>query len=116
MRFIGLPAAAVYPIIAGITLGIIYGAGLIIQSAKEGELNKKQLYLISLFLCICHSVFEDHMLLSAAGANGFLLILVRLPLAFIITFIVSKIMKDKSQPAELPCDVAIIQALAEHKD
>jgi hypothetical protein len=116
MRLIGLPAVAVYPIIAGITLGIIYGAGLIIQSAREDELNKKHLYLISLFLCICHSVFEDHMLLAAAGANGFLLVLVRLPLAFVITFIASKIMKDRSQPADLPRDTAVIQALAEHED
>jgi len=58
----GMKPDAVFPLLVGLVFGIAYGAGFIIQAAREGTLCKRDLYLISLFLVINHSVFEDTLL------------------------------------------------------
>lgn len=86
----GLPQAAVFPLLVGLVLGLSYGAGFIIQAAKDGALTKRDLYLVSLFLVINHSMFEDTLLFAALGANAWLLITFRFVTSVIITLVVSK--------------------------
>lgn len=86
----GLPQAAVFPLLVGLVLGLSYGAGFIIQAAKDGSLTKRDLYLVSLFLVINHSMFEDTLLFAALGANAWLLITFRFVTSVIITWVVSK--------------------------
>ena len=81
---------SVLPLLVGIIFGLSYGAGVIIQTAKEGNLTKRDLFLITLFLIACHAVFEDTLLLVAVGANGILLFVARLLAAFVLTYVVSK--------------------------
>ncbi|GAW91150.1 nucleoside recognition domain-containing protein [Calderihabitans maritimus] len=90
MRIFQLPSEASLPLLAGLIFGITYGAGVILQAARDGHLSKRDLYLISTFLVIFHSLFEDTMLFVAIGANGFILIFVRLILAVGITFIAAR--------------------------
>lgn len=85
-----LPPAAVFPLLVGLVFGLSYGAGFIIQAAKDGSLSKRDLYLISLFLVINHSVFEDSLLFAAIGANAWLLITFRFATSIIITWAASK--------------------------
>ncbi|WP_026477378.1 nucleoside recognition domain-containing protein [Alkaliphilus transvaalensis] len=80
----------VLPLLVGIIFGLSYGAGVIIQSAKEGNLNKRDLFLITVFLATCHAVFEDTLLFVAVGANGYLLLGTRLVAAFVLTYILSR--------------------------
>ncbi|KAB3536032.1 nucleoside recognition protein [Alkaliphilus pronyensis] len=80
----------VLPLLVGILFGLSYGAGVIIQSAKEGNLNKRDLTLITIFLVSCHAVFEDTLIFVAVGANGYILLITRLIAAFILTYIFSK--------------------------
>ncbi|KAB3526343.1 nucleoside recognition domain-containing protein [Alkaliphilus serpentinus] len=81
---------AVLPLLVGIIFGLSYGAGVIIQSAKEGELTKRDLLIITIFLATCHAVFEDTLLFVAVGANGFIIIGTRLVAAFILTCFIAK--------------------------
>lgn len=85
LKLWGLPKEAVYPLVAGMIFGISYGAGVIIQSAKEGFLTKRHLFTINLFLVICHSIIEDTMLFVALGAKVGIIVGVRFMLAVIIT-------------------------------
>lgn len=82
----GMPPAAVFPLLVGLTFGLVYGAGLIIQAAKEGTLEKRDLYLISLFLIINHSAIEDTLLFVAIGAKGLILLAFRFTASIIITW------------------------------
>ncbi len=78
------------PLMAGIVFGISYGAGVIIDAAKSGELTFREIYLINMFLIICHSLFEDTAIFAVLGANAVFLVLIRLVLAVIVTFILSR--------------------------
>ncbi|MBO8158759.1 nucleoside recognition domain-containing protein [Thermosyntropha sp.] len=95
-RIIGLSKEANLPIMAGLIFGISYGGGLIINSAKEGRLSYREIYLINLFLVICHSVFEDTLLFAAIGAKWLPILLIRLVLAVIVCHLAARFMPVES--------------------
>lgn len=81
---------AIFPLLVGIIFGISYGAGVIIQSSKEGDLTKKDLVLLATFLVTCHAVIEDTLLFVAIGANGYIILGIRMMMAIGITYLLSK--------------------------
>lgn len=90
---IGISKEARLPILAGVVFGISYGGGIIIESAKEGKLTYDDIYITNLFLVICHSVFEDTILFAAIGAKWLPILVVRIILAVLICYLVSKFLK-----------------------
>ena len=90
LKTIGLPKEAVYPLFAGLFVGMLYGAGLIVESANQGELTKKHLFLIFLFLVIFHSIIEDHLIFAALGANIIPIFILRLITAILVVFCANK--------------------------
>ena len=95
MHFIGLPPQAAYMMLTGLILGIVYGGGMIIDAAQDGSLTPKQVKMACLFLCICHSLVEDHILVMSIGAHGILLAILRLLIASLTLIIMNKVMKDE---------------------
>jgi len=93
-RLFNISAEAGLPILTGLIFGITYGAGAIIQSAREGALNEKDLYVVNTFLVLCHAIFEDTVLFAAIGANLYILLVFRIFVAVVITFLVSRYVKD----------------------
>jgi len=89
--FVGYKKESSAPLLAGILLGIIYGAGVIDDMIKEQNIDKKQVLLVSIFLAMCHAIIEDTGLFMMLGANFFWITIPRIFLAFIVTFICSKI-------------------------
>ena len=89
-KFLRVSNEAILPILVGNIFGITYGAGVIIQSSKEGDLSKTDLVLVVTFLAICHSIIEDTLIFVAIGANGFVILGVRLILAFALTYLLSR--------------------------
>lgn len=89
-NILGISKEARLPIFAGLVFGISYGGGIIIESAKAGKLSYEDIYITNLFLVICHSIFEDTILFAAIGAKWLPILAVRIILAIIICFIVSK--------------------------
>lgn len=82
MRGMGLTRDAAVPLFTGIFLGIAYGAGIIIRTAQEKALPKRQLFLMGLFLATCHAVVEDTLIFVVIGGNGWIMLGVRLFIAF----------------------------------
>ena len=68
-KFFDISNAAVFPLIIGLIFGLSYGAGVIIESAEENNLSKKDLYTLMIFLIACHAVIEDTLLFVVVGAN-----------------------------------------------
>jgi hypothetical protein len=95
-RRMGLKRDSIYPLVAGIIFGISYGAGVLIGESDSGRIKGKQMFLVALFLGICHSILEDTLLFAAQGANGFIILGVRIPLAMVIVFFAALIIKEKS--------------------
>ena len=83
-----------FSIMAGLILGITYGAGILIHEAKTGNLSKFDLFYIATFLMICHSIIEDVLLFVIFGANGWIVAAVRLVMAFVFSYILVKIYKN----------------------
>lgn len=90
MQTIGISSNASITMVVGIVLGIAYGAGILLKNVQEKKMNSKDIALTSYFLAVCHAVFEDTLLFVAVGANGFIIIGVRILLAVILISILNK--------------------------
>jgi len=91
LRPLRLPDEAGLPMVAGLAVGLTYGAGVLIQTAEEGTLTKDQSTVLCVFLGICHAVVEETILFTAVGSNGLLLIGIRFATAALFGFTVSRL-------------------------
>ncbi|SHE85679.1 nucleoside recognition domain-containing protein [Desulforamulus putei] len=90
MKIFRLPKEGAFPLLIGLTFGLAYGAGVIIESVKNGQLSWRDLFLINVFLILCHSVVEDTALFIAVGADGAVILISRIALALVVTFLLSR--------------------------
>lgn len=79
-----------FPLAVGIIFGISYGAGVLIKSTEDGEIDARSLFIISVFLAACHAIVEDTLIFAAVGADGMVIVLTRVVVAFIATIIISR--------------------------
>lgn len=93
VKFLGFKEQSSAPLFAGIILGIIYGAGIIDDLIKREDVSKQQVFLVAIFLSMCHAIFEDTGLFLMLGANLFWITIPRLVIAGIVTYLCSKIYK-----------------------
>jgi hypothetical protein len=75
-----------FSLVVGIFLGITYGAGILIQEAKNGTISKNDLFFIGTFLMICHAIIEDTLLFVIFGADFTMVIVVRTIAAIVISY------------------------------
>ena len=90
---IGISGAGALPLLVGLTLGLAYGAGMIIKYGKDGKLTHREMVLIITFLSLNHSLFEDVILFVAIGAQGTVLQVVRMVAAILITASLARFLK-----------------------
>ena len=90
-RFMGFSESAGLPLLAGIMFGIVFGGGVIAGSVADRRLGKKQVFLVSIFLALCHGIIEDTGLLLVLGANAFWITVPRLALGIGITWLVNRL-------------------------
>ena len=79
-----------FSLLAGQLLGITYGAGILFKEANSGNLRKKDIFFIGTFLMICHSILEDPLLFVLFGANYWVIVISRLAMACLVTFLISR--------------------------
>lgn len=89
LNFLGMSDKVANIILIGLTLGISFGGGFLIEEAKKKEISKKDIFLSLSFLGLCHSIIEDTILILLLGSNISGILLFR----FIYTVIVILIMK-----------------------
>jgi hypothetical protein len=75
---LGLSPASGAPLLAGLFLGIAYGAGILIPAARQGRLSRREVLRLCLFLCTCHAIPEDTLIFVLATSHGGWLAAVRL--------------------------------------
>jgi len=69
LRLCGIGPAAAPITVVGMTLGLAYGGGLIIQQARSGSLSKRDVVFSLTLMGFCHAVIEDTMIMVLAGAH-----------------------------------------------
>lgn len=89
LKIFGMSPEAAYPLLAGFFFGISYGAGVIIEAAGSGRISWKDMFLVNVFLAVCHAIIEDTALFIAVGANPLIIIVGRLIMAVVITYLIS---------------------------
>ncbi len=105
-KFFDISNAAIFPLIIGLIFGLSYGAGVIIESAEENNLSKKDLYTLMIFLIACHAVIEDTLLFVVVGANLWFLLCIRLGVAIIISLFASKALKKLEIKKQLTNEIS----------
>lgn len=100
-KYLGISPTANFALLVGVIIGISYGAGAIIASHKNGDMSKKDVLLVSVFLCICHAIIEDTFLYIRIGANGYIIVIVRVIAAIVATCITNVIYTRKEKKCAL---------------
>lgn len=88
-RRLGFGPDSVFPLMAGIVFGISYGGGVLIGEARKGRIIGNQAFLVAVFLALCHAIFEDTLLFVSQGAVGWIVVVIRLAAATVITGLVA---------------------------
>jgi len=69
LKLIGIGPKASAITVIGLTMGLSYGGGLIINEAKNGSVGKEDIFYSLTLMGLCHSLIEDTLLLVLIGAN-----------------------------------------------
>lgn len=96
-KVIGIQPNASPTLVAGLVIGLAYGAGIMIQAVQEDGVSKKDATLVFIFLVACHAVVEDTLIFVPLGIPILPLLLIRLITAFVLTIIVAYIWRKSEQ-------------------
>lgn len=92
-KVIGVQPNASMTLVAGLVVGLAYGAGLMIQAVEEDGVSRKDATLSFIFLIACHAVVEDTLIFVPLGIPIWPLLVIRLITAFILTISVAYLWK-----------------------
>lgn len=99
-KVIGVQSNASMTLVAGLVIGLAYGAGVMIQAVQEDGVSKKDATLAFIFLVACHAVIEDTLIFIPLGIPVLPLLLIRLVTAFVLTIIVAYVWRRTEQQKE----------------
>jgi len=86
LRFFGLPAKTAFLWIIANTLGLTYGAAVMIEESERGKISRRDANLLNHHICVSHSNLEDVILLASTGALVLWMILSRWVVSFLLVW------------------------------
>ncbi|GGA67359.1 nucleoside recognition domain-containing protein [Ornithinibacillus halotolerans] len=89
VKVLGMEKNTSMTMVAGLTIGLAYGAGLMIQAVKEDGVSKRDMTLALIFLVACHAVVEDTLIFIPLGIPVWPLLLIRLITAIVLTMTIA---------------------------
>nr|WP_208416410.1 nucleoside recognition domain-containing protein [Thalassobacillus devorans] len=100
-KFLGMERNTSMTLVAGLTIGLAYGAGMMIQAVKEDGVSRKDMYLAMIFLVSCHAVVEDTLIFIPLGIPVWPLLAFRLITAILLTaaigFVWNRLEKNREE-------------------
>ena len=99
-KVIGVQPNASMTLVAGLVIGLAYGAGVMIQAVQEDGVSKKDATLAFIFLIACHAVVEDTLIFVPLGIPVLPLLIIRLVTAFVLTIAVAYFWKQAERKRE----------------
>ena len=97
LNLIGVGERASTIAVVGVTLGIGFGGGLLIQEVKSGKIKYKDVFGVITLIGMLHSVIEDTGLVSLMGANIFITLILRCILTLLCVYLILKIFSNYSE-------------------
>jgi hypothetical protein len=98
LMLLGISERAAPLAIIGMTLGLTYGGGLIIQEARAGHLSRHDVFCALALLGICHSFIEDTLLMVVIGGHLSGTLIGRTVFALLVTYLVARLMRSLPEP------------------
>ncbi|MCY7438287.1 MULTISPECIES: nucleoside recognition domain-containing protein [Bacillus] len=98
-RMLGMKENTSMTMVAGLTIGLAYGAGVMMKAVEEDGVSKKDLTLAFIFLVACHAVVEDTLIFIPLGIPVWPLLLIRLISAILLTAAISYIWRRREHAA-----------------
>lgn len=92
-RFLGMKENTSFTLVTGLTIGLAFGAGVMIQAVQEDGVSRRDMVLALIFLVTCHAVIEDTVIFIPLGIPVWPLLVIRFIMAVIITIIVAYVWK-----------------------
>lgn len=93
LKMLGMSREAAPVTIIGMTLGLSYGGALIIQEAQSGRMSKHDLFIAVALMGLCHSIFEDTLLMMVLGAHLSAIFWGRLLFSLLAIFLLVKLIR-----------------------
>jgi hypothetical protein len=97
LKLLGISDQAAPLAIVGMTLGLTYGGGLIIQEARAGQLSRHDVFCALALLGICHSFIEDTLLMLVIGGHLSGTLIARTVFALLMTYLVAQLLRRLPQ-------------------
>ncbi len=91
MNLLGISRKAAPITIIGMTLGISLGGGLIIREAQDSSLSKRDLFASVTLMSLCHSLFEDTMLMVLLGSHLSGILWARMLFSMVVIYLLVKL-------------------------
>lgn len=87
LMLLGLPPPTAFLWVVANTLGLAYGAGVIIDNTERGRLSRSHADLLNHHIAISHSLLEDTCLFVAIGVSAWWITIPRILLAGIVVWL-----------------------------
>lgn len=94
---LGIPAHGSVTMAGGLLFGLAFGAGVILEQAREQGFTRREITLVVLFLCACHAVVEDTLIFIPLGINVLPLLLIRLAVAVALTILIATLWRKPAK-------------------
>jgi hypothetical protein len=89
LNVLGMHRNTSMTMVTGLTIGLAFGAGMMIQAKKEDGVSNKDMHLALIFLVACHAVVEDTLIFLPLGIPVWPLLVIRLGTAILLTITIA---------------------------
>ncbi len=98
-RFVGIGDKAITLTVIGMTIGVSYGGGLLIQEVKNNkELDRKDVFNSFSLMSLSHSLIEGTLIVAVIGAQFSVILWARLLFTFVVISILARVINAVSSP------------------
>ncbi|MEC1267684.1 nucleoside recognition domain-containing protein [Bacillus vallismortis] len=88
-QLLGMNKNTSMTMVAGLTIGLAYGAGVMIKSVEDDGVSRRDMTLAFIFLVACHAVVEDTLVFIPLGIPVWPLLLIRVTTAVLLTMAIA---------------------------
>jgi len=93
LRLLGIGQEATTITVIGVTLGLAFGGGLLINEAQKGEVSPRDIFTSMTLLGVLHSLIEDTLLVMLLGADISGVLWLRLLFAFLAVALTARLLR-----------------------
>lgn len=98
LNLLGIGKSASTITIIGMTLGLAYGGGLIIDEARSGRIRRRDVLFSLSLMGLCHSLIEDTLLMSLLGGRASGILWGRALFAIVGVLLLVQVVSRMSEP------------------